>query len=105
MYILESHQSKYCKVEEIDWLIDWLSTDLHVHTAQEIFIYVGSGTITGEWLQNLGLSPALRAFEQWGIFIVPHQLWHGALVFPASFEGPSYSVASHDTRGDVENLF
>jgi hypothetical protein len=31
-------------------------------------------TITGEELQNLGLCSALRAFEQGGIFIVPHLL-------------------------------
>jgi hypothetical protein len=31
---------------------------------------------------------ALRALEQSGIFIVPHMLWHGALVFPVSSEGP-----------------
>jgi hypothetical protein len=31
-------------------------------------------TIAGEGLQNLGLCSALRAFEQGGIFIVPHLL-------------------------------
>jgi hypothetical protein len=31
-------------------------------------------TIAGEGLQNLGLCPVLRAFEQGGIFIVPHLL-------------------------------
>jgi hypothetical protein len=31
-------------------------------------------TFTGEGLQNLGLCSALRAFEQGGIFIVPHLL-------------------------------
>jgi hypothetical protein len=31
-------------------------------------------TIAGEGLQNLGLYSALRAFEQGGIFIVPHLL-------------------------------
>jgi hypothetical protein len=34
----------------------------------------GDITITGEGLQNLGLSSALRAFDQGGIFIVPHLL-------------------------------
>jgi hypothetical protein len=47
----------------------------------------------------------LRAFEQGGIFIVPHLLRHGASVFPVSSEGPSHSVASYDTQGDVEKLF
>jgi hypothetical protein len=34
----------------------------------------GDVTIAGEGLQNLGLRSALRAFEQGGIFIVPHLL-------------------------------
>jgi hypothetical protein len=42
---------------------------------------------------------ALRAFEQGGIFIVPHLLWHGTSVFPVSSEGPPHLVASYDTRG------
>jgi hypothetical protein len=70
-----------------------------------IFHSYGDVTITGEGLQNLGLCSVLRAFEQGGIFIVPHLLWHGALVFPVSSEGPPHSVASYDTRGDVEDLF
>jgi hypothetical protein len=44
------------------------------------------------------LCSALRAFEQEGIFIVPHLLWHGPSVFPVSSEGPSHSIASSDTR-------
>jgi hypothetical protein len=62
------------------------------------------------WAANLGLCSALRAFEQGGIFIVPHVLrhgtglyglirktgthvsqwdsvWHGTSVFPVSSEG------------------
>ena len=61
--------------------------------------------MTGEGLQNLGLCSALMAFEQGGIFIVPHLLWHGASVFPVSSEGPPHLVAFYDTRGDVEDLF
>jgi hypothetical protein len=60
---------------------------------------------TRHLLQNLGLCSALRAFEQGGILIVPHLLWHGTSVFPASSEGPPYLVASYDTRGDVKDLF
>jgi hypothetical protein len=33
-----------------------------------------SFTIAGEGLQNLGLCSALKAFEQGGIFFVPHLL-------------------------------
>jgi hypothetical protein len=62
-------------------------------------------TIVGEGLQNLGLCSALRAFEEEGIFIVPHLLRHGTSVFPVSSKGPPLSVASYDTRGDVEDLF
>jgi hypothetical protein len=65
----------------------------------------GDVTTAGEGLQNLGLCSALRAFEQGGIFIVPHLLWHGTSVFPVSFEGLPHLVASYDTHGDAEDLF
>jgi hypothetical protein len=39
-----------------------------------IFHLYGDVTIAGEGLQNLDLCSALRAFEQGGIFIVPHLL-------------------------------
>jgi hypothetical protein len=39
-----------------------------------IFHLYGDVTTAGEGLQNLGLYSALRAFEQGGIFIVPHLL-------------------------------
>jgi hypothetical protein len=50
-------------------------------------------------LQNLGLCSALRAFEQGGIFIVPHLLWYRASVFLVSFKGPPQLVTSYNTRG------
>jgi hypothetical protein len=64
-----------------------------------MFHLYGDVTITGEGLQNLGLCSALRAFEQGGIFIVPHLLWHGTSVFPVSSEGPPHLVASYDPQG------
>jgi hypothetical protein len=70
-----------------------------------IFHLCGDVTIAGEGLQNLGLCSALRAFEQGGIFVVPHLLWHGTSVFPVSSEGSPHLVASYDTRGNVEDLF
>jgi hypothetical protein len=39
-----------------------------------VFHLYGDVTIAGEGLQNLGLCSVLRAFEQGGIFIVPHLL-------------------------------
>jgi hypothetical protein len=39
-----------------------------------IFHLYGDVTIAGKGLQNLDLCSALRAFEQGGIFIVPHLL-------------------------------
>jgi hypothetical protein len=41
---------------------------------QEFFTLYGDVTIAGKGLQNLGLSSALMAFEQEGIFIVRHLL-------------------------------
>jgi hypothetical protein len=70
-----------------------------------IFHLHGDVTIDGEGLQNLGLCLAVKAFEQGGIFIVPHLLWHGISAFPGSSEGPPHSIASYETRGDVEDLF
>jgi hypothetical protein len=55
-------------------MIDWLFIALC--PSQEFFTYMDYGdvTIAGERLQNLSLCSALRAFEQGGIFIVPHLL-------------------------------
>jgi hypothetical protein len=51
-----------------DLLIDCLTSHSRI-----FHLYVDV-TIAGEGLQNLGLGSALRAFEQGGIFIVPHLL-------------------------------
>jgi hypothetical protein len=76
----------------------WLFTVLR--PAQEFLTYMfNSG------LQNLGLCSALRAFEQGGIVIVPHLLWHVTSVFPVSSEWPPHWVAFYDTRRGVEDLF
>jgi hypothetical protein len=42
--------------------------------SHSIFRLYEDVTIAGEGLQNLGLSSVLKAFEQEGIFIVPHLL-------------------------------
>jgi hypothetical protein len=58
------------------------SSNIYCFTSRSrIFHLYGDVTITGEWLQNLGLCSALMAFEQGVIFIPPHLLWHGASVF------------------------
>jgi hypothetical protein len=84
----------------LDWLIIY-----GFMSRSRIFHLHGDVTIAGEGLQNLGLCSVLTAFEQGGIFIVPHMLWQGTSVFPVSSEGPPHSVAFYDTRGDVEDLF
>jgi hypothetical protein len=48
-------------------MVGWLFTVLR--PTQEFFTY-----IAGEGQQNLGLCSALRAFQQGGIFIMPHLL-------------------------------
>jgi hypothetical protein len=47
---------------------------MHDHDDERLIDIYGDVTIAGEGLQNLGLCSALRAFEQGGIFIVPHLL-------------------------------
>jgi hypothetical protein len=87
-----------------DLIIDWFIIQCFTSRPQIFHLY-GDATIAGEGLQNLGLRSALRAFEQGGIFIVPHLLWHGTSIFPVSSEGPPHSVASYDTHRDAEDLY
>jgi hypothetical protein len=82
-----------------DWLIDYLPFYVPLKNISLIWGHHHCWWCQG--LQNLGLCSAPRAFEQGGIFIVPHLLWHGTSVFPVSSEGPPNSVASYDTHGDV----
>jgi hypothetical protein len=89
-----------CHEDCYDWLIVYGFT-----SRSGIFHLYGDITITVEGLQNLGLCSALRAFEQGGIFIVSHLLWHRASVFPMSSEGLPHSVTFYGTQGDVEDLF
>jgi hypothetical protein len=55
----------------LNWLIDYL---VFYVPLKNISLIYGDVTITGEGLQNLDLCSALKAFEQGGIFIVPHLL-------------------------------
>jgi hypothetical protein len=107
--IVKHYRSLYSKYWEVikmnpTHLIDWLIIYSFM-SCSRIFNLYGDITIAGEGLQNLGLSLALRAFEQGGIFIMSHLLWHGTSVFPVSSEGPPHLVTFYDTRGDVEDLF
>jgi hypothetical protein len=87
-------QSLQLFIQQLDWLIIYGFT-----TRSRIFHLYGDVTIAGEGLQNLGLCSMLGAFEQAGIFIVPHLLLHGTSVFPVSSEGPPHLVAFYDTQG------
>jgi hypothetical protein len=70
-----------------------------------IFHLCGDVTIAGEGLQKF--RPMLSAQGLWA----GRDLYRATpavtrdLDFPVSSEGPPHSVASYDTRGDVENLF
>jgi hypothetical protein len=75
-------------------------SEVIVRLAQEFFTYMETSPLPVK-----GCKTALRAFEQGGIFIVPHLLWHGTSVFPVSSEGPPHLVAFYDTRGNVKDLF
>jgi hypothetical protein len=82
--------SENMKILSIEWLII-----IYGFTSRwKIFHLYGDVTIAGEGLQNLGLCSALRAFQQGGIFVVLHLLWHGTSVFTVSSEGPPHLVAS-----------
>jgi hypothetical protein len=70
-----------CIMRLVDWLIIYGFT-----SRSRIFHLYGDVVIAGEGLQNLTLCSALRAFEQGGIFIVPHLLWHRTSVFLVSSE-------------------
>jgi hypothetical protein len=67
--------------------------DLFV-AARAIFSYMAAVTITGDRAANLGLCSALRAFEQGGVFVVPHLLRHGASVCTVSSKRPT--LTSHN---------
>ena len=54
---------------------------------RHILLSYGDVIAATEWLQNFGLFLVKMAFEQGGIFIVPHLLLHGASVFAVSSEG------------------
>jgi hypothetical protein len=77
-----SSSTKTLSIYRNDWLIDRLIDKLIDWDV----------TKTSEGLQNVGLCSALRVFEKWGIFIVPHLLWHGTSVFQFSSEGPPHLV-------------
>jgi hypothetical protein len=60
----------------LDWLIICCFT-----SRWRIFHLYGDVIFAGEGQQNLGLCTVRRAFEQGGIYIVPHLLWYGASIF------------------------
>jgi hypothetical protein len=78
-------------------LVDWLIGYLQFYVPLKNFSHI---TIAGEGLQNLGLCSALRAFEQGGIFIVPHLLWHGTSIFSSLIRRTTaFSHLLRHTRG------
>jgi hypothetical protein len=67
------HALPFILCYELNSVHGWLV--VHGFTSRSrIFHLYGDVTIAGEGWQNLGLCSALRAFEQGGIFIVPHLL-------------------------------
>jgi hypothetical protein len=80
-------------------IIDWLIIYGFTSRSRSFYLY-RDVTIAGEGLQNLGICSALRAFEQGGIFIVPHLLWNGTSVFPFS----SFSCLLRHMRGCVRYI-
>ena len=69
-----------CKIQTENYLIDWFSAALcHI---QEHFTHISQGR-TVKWKLLLGDD----RFDEGGIFIVPHLLWHENSVFLRSSEG------------------
>jgi hypothetical protein len=86
-----------CKV--LKWLIGWLFTVLH--PAQEFFTFMETSSLLVK-----GFKFKAYARRSLGPLRKEGSLsWHGASVFPVSFERPPHSVASYNTLGDVEDLF
>jgi hypothetical protein len=83
-------------------MIDWLINYLLFYVPLKNFSLIWRRHHCQWRAANLGLCSVLRAFEQGGIFIVPHLLWHGTSFFPVSSEGPPHLVASYDTRRGCE---
>jgi hypothetical protein len=71
------------------------ATSLHWLSCSRIFSLI--------WRRQF--RPMTRAFEQGGIFIVSHLLWHGASVFPVSSVGPPPLIASYDLQRKAEHLY
>jgi hypothetical protein len=100
------HYRTLHSLDKIIWDVNWFMIDyLRFYVLLKNFSLIWRRHHCRWRAANFGLCSALRAFEQGGIFIMPHLLWHGTSVFLVSSEGPPHLAASHDTRGDVEDLF
>jgi hypothetical protein len=71
---------------------------------EQFFSYLAAVTITGDRAANLDLCLALRAFEQGGVFIVPHPLRHGASVYTVSSERPAPTSHSGIRTPDARTI-
>jgi hypothetical protein len=87
---------------KLSGVIDWFIHYLLFYVPFKIFSLTWRGH---HYVPLKDRCSALRAFQQGGIFIMPHLLWHGTSVFPVSSEGPPHSVAFFNTQGDAEDLF
>jgi hypothetical protein len=86
---------------KVDWLFKCFTSSSRICFYEYLY---GNFTITREGLQNVDLSMRLRAFEQEGVFIEPHLLWHRASGFPVSSEWPPHLIASYDLQRDAKDL-
>jgi hypothetical protein len=83
------------------WLIDYLQ----FYVPLKNFSLIWSRHHCRWRAANFGLCSALRAFEQGGIFIVSHLLWHGAAVFRVSSEGPRPIQLPLTTHGGMWRIY
>jgi hypothetical protein len=88
------------QIKMIDWLLIY-----GFKSPLIIFHLYGDVNIAVEEVQNLGLCSALSAFEQGGIFIVPHLPWQGNSGFSVSSDGLPHLLTFCDTQWDMDDLF
>ena len=85
---------------DISWLYVWFTSRWRIFHSNDDVTIVGC-----KCPAKLGMCSVPKGFEQRGIFIVPHLLWHVASVFAVSSDGsPLFSCLLRQAMG-IEKSF